>query len=63
MKSDTELVDFIIKALFFYFAGKIIVFLVTELYGRLEGNNKLFNDGKLDNVIGLESVKEEIFKL
>ena len=60
MKSDTELVDFIIKALFFYFAGKIIVFLVTELYSRLEGNNKLFNDGKLDNVIGLESVKEEI---
>ena len=61
MKSETDLVDFIIKAMFFYLAGKFLIFIVTETYNKLEGKNyKLFNDGKLDNVIGLESVKEEI---
>ena len=61
MNSDTDIVDFLIKALFFYFAGKFVIFLVLEIYNKLEGNNyKSFNDGKLDNVVGLESVKQEI---
>ena len=60
MNKDEEFFDFIGKALFFYLAGQIIVFIVRELYERMDKKNLLFNNGKLDNIIGLKSVKDEI---
>jgi ATP-dependent metalloprotease FtsH len=60
MNKENEFIDFIGKGLYFYLAGQIIIFIVKELYERIEKKNKLFNNGKLDNIIGLKSVKDEI---